>query len=216
MRNKFDRQLDTLHTMMIEMGAMIEKSISLAIHALVEQDEATAKQAIAYDTEIDQMEKEIESLCLRLLLQQQPVAKDLRIISAALKMITDMERIGDQAADISEIALYLIGEKYIKELKHIPAMAQATAKMVTESIDAYVRMDLELAQKVIADDDLVDDLFDNVRNDLVTLVTQDAANAPQSIDFVMIAKYFERIGDHATNIAEWVVFCITGKHVEHV
>ena len=213
MRNKFDQQLEELHSMMIEMGRMIEKNISLAIHALVQQDEAMAKQAIAYDQEIDQMEKNIESICLRLLLQQQPVAKDLRVISAALKMITDMERIGDQAADISEIALYLIGETYIKELEHIPLMAEATAKMVNESIEAYVKMDLELAQKVIDDDDIVDDLFDTVRNDLIALIAADAKNGLQSIDLVMIAKYFERIGDHATNIAEWVVFCITGKHV---
>ena len=213
MRNKFDKQLEVLHGMMIEMGTMIEKAINMAILALVGQDEAMAKKAIAFDAEIDQMEKDIEATCLKLLLQQQPVAKDLRIISAALKMITDMERIGDQAADISEIALFLIGETYIKKLEHIPAMAEATAKMVTESIEAYVKMDLELAQKVIDSDDIVDDLFDNVKNDLVELISQDVANGPQSIDLVMIAKYFERIGDHATNIAEWVVFSITGKHV---
>jgi len=216
MRNKFDQQLDALHGMMIEMGTMIEKAISFAIHALVQQDEAMAKQAIAFDDEIDQMEKDIEAMCLRLLLQQQPVAKDLRIISAALKMITDMERIGDQAADISEIALFLIGETYIKKLEHIPMMAEATSRMVTESIQAYVNMDMALAQKVIADDDIVDDLFDNVKNDLIGLIGKDVANGPQSIDLVMIAKYFERIGDHATNIAEWVVFCITGKHVGEV
>jgi len=213
MRNTFDRQLEALHDMMIEMGTMIEKAISLAIHALVQQDEAMAKQAIAFDENIDQMEKDIESMCLRLLLQQQPVARDLRVISAALKMITDMERIGDQAADISEIALFLIGETYIKKLEHIPMMAEATSKMVADSIRAYVNMDLELARQVIDYDDVVDDLFDSVRNDLVSLIAQDASNGPQSIDLVMIAKYFERIGDHATNIAEWVVFCITGKHV---
>ena len=214
MRNMFDRQLDKLHNMMIEMGSMIEKSITLAIHALVQQDETMAKQAIEFDNEIDQMEKDIEAMCLRLLLQQQPVAKDLRVISAALKMITDMERIGDQAADISEIALFLTGETYIKKLDHIPQMATATSKMVTDSIDAYVKMDLELAQKVIAYDDVVDDLFDHVRNDLVDLIRKDAANGPQSMDLLMIAKYFERIGDHATNIAEWVVFCITGRHAK--
>ena len=213
MRNKFDRQLAKLHDMLIDMGAMIEKSITFAIHALVQQDEAMAKQAIAFDNDIDQMEKEIEAHCLRLLLQQQPVAKDLRIISAALKMITDMERIGDQAADISEIALFLIDETYIKKLEHIPMMAAATSKMVTESIDAYVKMDLVLAQQVIDYDDVVDDLFDNVKNDLIELIQKDKANGPQAIDLIMIAKYFERIGDHATNIAEWVVFSITGKHV---
>jgi len=213
MRNKFDSQLEKLHEMMIAMGSMIEKAITLAIHALVQQDEAMAKQAIAFDIEIDQMEKDIESMCLKLLLQQQPVARDLRIISAALKMITDMERIGDQAADISEIALFLIGETYVKKLEHIPQMAAATSKMVTESIEAYVKMDLELAQQVIAYDDVVDELFDNVRNEIIELIREDASNGPQLVDLVMIAKYFERIGDHATNIAEWVVFCIVGKHV---
>jgi len=214
MRNKFDSQLAKLHDMMIEMGAMIEKNITYAIHALVQQDEAMAKQAIAYDAEIDQKEKEIEATCLRLLLQQQPVAKDLRVISSALKMITDMERIGDQAADISEITLFLIGETFIKKLEHIPMMASATSKMVTESIEAYVKMDLALARQVIDYDDIVDDLFINVKNDLISMIHQDAANGPQALDLLMIAKYFERIGDHATNIAEWVVFSITGKHVK--
>jgi len=213
MRNKFDGQLAKLHDMLIEMGAMIEKNITYAIHALVQQDEAMAKQAIAFDAEIDQKEKEIEAACLRLLLQQQPVAKDLRIISAALKMITDMERIGDQAADISEITLFLIGETFIKKLEHIPKMASATSKMVTESIEAYVKMDLELAKQVIDYDDVVDDLFITVKNDLINLIHQDASYGSQALDLLMIAKYFERIGDHATNIAEWVVFSITGKHV---
>jgi len=213
MRNKFDEQLAKLNDMLIEMGAMIEKAIALAIDALVEQNEAMAKEAIEFDNEIDRMEKEIESMCLRLLLQQQPVARDLRTISAALKMITDMERIGDQAADISEIALFLIGETYIKKLEHIPMMAEATSKMVTESIDAYVKMDLELARHVIEYDDVVDDLFYNVKSDLIELIQADKNNGEQAIDLIMIAKYFERIGDHATNIAEWVVFSITGKHV---
>ena len=213
MRSKFDRQLAKLHDMLIDMGAMIEKAITFAIHALVQQDEAMAKQAIAFDAEIDQMEKEIEAMCLRLLLQQQPVARDLRVISAALKMITDMERIGDQAADISEITLFLINETYIKKLEHIPLMAAATSKMVTESIDAYVKMDLELAQHVIDSDDVVDELFVSVKNDLIDMIQQDKSYGTQAIDLIMIAKYFERIGDHATNIAEWVVFSITGKHV---
>ena len=214
MRNRFDGQLAKLHEMMIEMGAMIEKAITLAIHALVQQDEAMAKQAIEFDDDIDKMEKNIETMCLQLLLQQQPVAKDLRVISAALKMITDMERIGDQSADISEIALFLIGETYIKKLEHIPMMAEATAKMVTESIQAYVHMDLVLAREVIEYDDVVDNLFYTVRNDLIELIQQDKSYGPQAIDLMMIAKYFERIGDHATNIAEWVVFSITGRHAK--
>ena len=212
MRNKFDEQLSRLNDMLIEMGAMIEKAITIAIHALVGQDELLAKEAIDFDDEIDQMEKDIEGLCLRLLLQQQPVAKDLRLISSALKMITDMERIGDHAADISEITLLLIGKPFIKKLEHIPQMAEATSKMLTESIDAYVKMDSALARRVIASDDIVDDLFVTVKNDLIDLIHADSANGEQAIDLIMIAKYFERIGDHATNIAEWVLFSITGKH----
>ena len=214
MRSKFDRQLVKLHDMLIDMGAMVEKAITFAIHALVQQDEAMAKRAIAFDAEIDQMEKDIEAMCLKLILQQQPVAKDLRLISAALKMITDMERIGDQAADISEIALYLTGEAYIGKLEHIPQMAAATVKMVTDSIEAYVKMDLDLAQRVIDYDDIVDGLFETVRTDVIEQIQQNKANGPRAIDLIMIAKYFERIGDHATNIAEWVVFSITGKHGE--
>jgi phosphate transport system protein len=150
-------------------------------------------------------------MCLRLLLQQQPVAKDLRLISAALKMITDMERIGDQAADISEIAIYLIGETYIKKLEHIPQMAAATSKMVKESIEAFVKMDLKLAKSVVEYDDIVDRLFYTVKSDLIELIQADSANGQQAMDLLMIAKYFERIGDHAVNIAEWVVFSLTGK-----
>ena len=212
MRNKFEEQLAKLHNMLIEMGSMIEKAITMAIQALVEQDEEMARKAIAFDDEIDHMEKEIEALCLRLLLQQQPVARDLRLISSALKMITDMERIGDQAADISEIALLLIDVTYIKKLEHIPQMAQTAAKMVTDSIDAFVKKDLDLAKAVIECDDVVDNLFDTIKNDLIELIQADRANGEQAIDLIMIAKYFERIGDHATNIAEWVVFSITGRH----
>ena len=156
MRNKFDEQLTKLHDMLTDMGEMIVKAITLAIDALVEQDEKKAKKAIAIEEEIDRMEKDIEAMCLRLLLQQQPVARDLRLISAALKMITDMERIGDQAADISEITMLLVGEKYIKKLEHLPQMAEATSKMVTDSIEAFVRMDKEMAQQVIEYDDIVD------------------------------------------------------------
>jgi len=213
MRSKFDEQLSQLNDMLIEMGAKIEKSITQATQAIIEHDKKMAKKAISTDRDIDSMEKEIENLCLKLLLRQQPVARDLRLISAALKMITDMERIGDQAADISEIAKFLIGKKYIIDIENIPLMAEATAKMVTESIDAFVKRDLELAQKVIESDDIVDDLFDKVKNEVIELIQADKANGEQAIDFIMVAKYFERIGDHATNIAEWVVFSITGKHI---
>jgi len=213
MRSKFDEQLSLLNDMLVDMGAMIEKAITKTTQAIINHDKKMAKKAIAADRDIDNMEKEIETLCLRLLLRQQPVAKDLRLISAALKMITDMERIGDQAADISEIAKFLIGKQYIINIEHIPQMAEATAKMVTESIDAFVKRDLDLAQKVIDYDDVVDDLFDKVKDDVIELIQKDKTNGEQAIDFIMIAKYFERIGDHATNIAEWVVFSITGKHV---
>jgi len=199
--------------MLIDMGALVEKSIKRATLAILENDKKKAKKAIAADRDIDSLEKEIEALCLRLLLRQQPVARDLRLISAALKMITDMERIGDQAADISEIAKFLIGKKYIIDLENIPKMAEATSKMVTDSIDAFVKRDLDLAQSVIEYDDVVDNLFDAVKNDVIELIQQDHTNGEQAIDFIMIAKYFERIGDHATNIAEWVVFSITGRHV---
>ncbi|MDR1664217.1 MAG: phosphate signaling complex protein PhoU [Clostridiales bacterium] len=211
MRNKFDRQLEQLNNMLIEMGALIENAISSAIHALEEQDIKKARQTFALEEEVDQMERDIETLCLKLLLQQQPVARDLRLISAALKMITDMERISDQAADIAEIVLLLAGTPYIKKLEHIPQMADAAIKMVTDSIDAFVKKDLKLAEAVVGYDDVVDRLFDTVKNDLIALIRADSANGEQAIDLLMIAKYFERIGDHAENIAEWVVFSITGK-----
>ncbi len=214
MRNKFEEQLSLLNNLLIEMGGLIETSINTSVEALKKQDIALAKKAMDFDDEIDNKEEEIESLCLKLLLQQQPVAKDLRLISAALKMITDMERIGDQSADIAEITIMLSGTPYIKKLEHIPQMATASIKMVTDSIDAFVKKDLELAKSVIDYDDIVDELFDTIKNDLIELVMKDANNGEQAIDLLMIAKYFERIGDHAVNIAEWVVFSITGKHIK--
>lgn len=212
MRRQFDQQLDELNTMLIEMGMMVESAIASSIEALEKQDPKLARQAIFADNKIDQKERDIEALCLKLLLQQQPVAKDLRLISAALKMITDMERIGDQASDISEISIYLMNTTLILNLEHIPQMAKTTARMVTQSIDAFVKKDLTLAFAVIESDDDVDRLFDVVKNDLIQLIAADSRNGEQAIDLLMITKYLERIGDHATNIAEWVVFSITGKH----
>lgn len=212
MRRGFDAQLQELNTELIEMGALIEHAIQSSVEALVEQDAQKARRAIAFDREVDQKEKDIEALCLKLLLQQQPVARDLRLISAALKMITDMERIGDQSADISEIVIFLSGVPYIKPLDLLPKMADATMGMVTRSIDAFVRRDLEMAQGVIQADDVVDGLFSAVREELTGLIREDPANGSQALDFLMIAKYFERIGDHAVNIAEWVVYAITGVH----
>ena len=215
MRNKFDAQLLELNDKLIQMGALIESAIANAVSALNEQEVETANKAIDFDEEIDQAEKEIEALCLKLLLQQQPVAKDLRLISSALKMITDMERIGDQAADIAEITIQLAKLKHIKIPKHIRAMAQTTIQMVNDSIDAFVKKDLNLAYSVIKCDDTVDNLFDMVKDSLIKRLVEDTNDGAQVIDLIMIAKYFERIGDHATNIAEWVVFSITGTHKKY-
>ena len=212
MRGFFDEQLELLNTQLIEMGTLIEHSIRSAAEALVSQDIAQAKEAMRFDKKVDEKEREIEALCLKLLLRQQPGARDLRGISSALKMITDMERIGDQAADISEIVLFIADQQYIKKLEHIPAMAGATIEMVTKSIDAFVNRDVDLARKVISMDDVVDDLFDQVKAELIALIGKDASNGEQAMDLLMIAKYYERIGDHATNIAEWVEFAITGIH----
>ncbi|HBR30155.1 MAG TPA: phosphate transport system regulatory protein PhoU [Firmicutes bacterium] len=216
MRNKFDEQLEFLKTQLIQMGALCEEAIANATKALIEGDLELAKKAVAADGVIDQKEREIESLCLKLLLQQQPVARDLRQISSALKMITDMERIGDQAADISEITVLGNVKAATAETKHITEMAEATIKMVTDSIDAFVRQDLELARAVINYDDVVDELFNDVKRDMIKLISDDADNGEFAIDLMMIAKYFERIGDHATNIAEWVEFSITGRHINGV
>jgi len=212
MRITFEEQLRLLNKELLEMGALIEHAIQAASEALVCQDTEAANNAIAFDREVDQKEREIETLCLKLLLQQQPVARDLRLISAALKMITDMERIGDQASDISGIVIYLAGKPYIKSLEHLPLMAEAAIRMVSGSIDAFIKKDLALARSIIAMDDVIDDLFDTIKGELIDLIQKDAANGEQAVDLIMIAKYFERIGDHAQNIAEWAEFAITGVH----
>ena len=213
MRSRFDEQLKRLDKELIEMGAMCEEAIALAAKALLDGDESLAAKVAPLDTEIDQMERDIESMCLKLLLQQQPVARDLRQISAALKMITDMERIGDQAEDICEIIPFLKGRSG-QACGDIDKMAAATIKMVTDSVSAFVRKDTELAERVIAYDDVVDDFFEKVKNDLITMITQNPQDGEYALDLLMIAKYFERIGDHAVNIAEWVVFAVTGIHKE--
>ncbi len=214
MRSRFDEQLSVLHNSLVEMGALIERAITKATQALVEHDVSLAREVIEGDGVIDEKEKNIESQCLKLLLSQQPVARDLRQISSALKMITDMERIGDQAADISELCIYLADQTYIKKLEHIPQMAEATIKMVTESIDAYVKKDLALAEAVIEYDDVVDELYILIKRELIALVHEDVNNGEQAFDLMQIAKYYERIGDHAVNIARWVIFSITGRHKE--
>ena len=212
MRNRFDEQLHTLNHELLEMGALIERAIRSATDALVKQDVEAALQAIAADKEVNQAERNIESLCMKLLLQQQPVARDLRLISSALKMITDMERIGDQASDIAELVIYLSKEPYRKELKHLPQMAENAIRMVTGALDAYVRKDVALAQEVMAMDDTIDALFVTVKDELIALIRNDASAGSQAIDLLMIAKYYERIGDHAQNIAEWVEYALNGRH----
>ena len=208
MRNRFDRQLEELHVELIEMGSMCEDVIRKTSKLLQSGDAKVAKEIRKEDSNIDEQERLVESLCLKLLLQQQPVAKDLRKVSAALKMITDMERIGDQASDIAEIIETTDFSVPANDVK-LAKMAETTIAMVTESIDAYVKQDLELVREVIARDDEVDDLFLEVRQEIADDMVE-AGDPMSSLDLLMIAKYFERIGDHATNIAEWVEFSITG------
>ncbi len=211
MRAKFDEQLALLNKELIAMGASCEEAIAVAAKALTTGDKEIAEKVPLIDSEIDQREREIESLCLKLLLQQQPVASDLRQISAALKMITDMERIGDQASDIAEIVGFLNGRSGA-ECAAIGDMARAVVRMMTDSVDAFVRKDVNLAQAVIEADDNVDELFRQVKSSLITLISSDPTEGEYALDLLMIAKYFERIGDHATNIGEWVVFSVTGIH----
>ncbi|MFR8537130.1 MAG: phosphate signaling complex protein PhoU [Lacrimispora saccharolytica] len=211
MRDRFTQQMEKLHVELIEMGALCEQAISRAYQVLMEEDPKAAQDLRKKDAAIDEKEREIESRCLKLLLQQQPVASDLRQVSAALKMITDMERIGDQASDIAEI----VQTTHLKapgENIRLKDMAQITQRMVSKSVDAYVKQDLGIARQVIREDDLVDHLFEEVKNELVCALKDGTSSGEQSLDYLMIAKYYERIGDHATNIAEWVEFSITGQH----
>lgn len=211
MRNRFDQQLEQLNEDLIELGAMCKEAIADATTALLDSDKQARQKAFMVEYEIDHKERDIESLCMKLLLQQQPVASDLRQVSAALKMITDMERIGDQASDIAEI----VQTTHLKapgENIRLKDMAQITQRMVSKSVDAYVKQDLGIARQVIREDDLVDHLFEEVKNELVCALKDGTSSGEQSLDYLMIAKYYERIGDHATNIAEWVEFSITGQH----
>lgn len=215
MRSKFDEQLHLLNQEMMQMGSMIEDSIQKAINALIDQNVELAKKIMDNDTQIDHEQKKIENLCFNLLMQQQPVAKDLRVISAAMKMVTDMERIGDHAADISEMTILMSGSKYEGNqisIDLIKDMAKETTDMVIKSVDAFVKKDLELAHWVIGRDDVVDDLFAAYRRQMIDKINENVKNGEQATDMLMVAKYFERIGDHATNIAEWVIYSITGEH----
>lgn len=216
MRSKFEEQLRLLDELLTHMGEQCEIAIAKATRALKEGNLEQAQAIIEADEEIDQMEKDVERLCLKLLLQQQPVAKDLRRISAALKMITDMERIGDQTADIAEI---IISSKYntATDIKQIGIMAAAVSKMVRDSVHAYVSNDLELAKHVMEADDAVDRLFDTIRDELVEYIrAEKGENGKRVFDLIMVTKYLERIGDHATNISEWVEFSITGVHKDGI
>ena len=193
------------------MGALCEDAIAAAIKYLTENDISLKEKVFESDKQIDRKEREIESLCMRLLLQQQPVARDLRTISSALKMISDMERIGDQASDIADIVCF-VNKTDLSGKTHIEDMAEATIKMVTSSIDSFVKRDPVIAEESIRRDDIVDTLFLKVKNELIEEIKQEGKNAEALIDLLMIAKYFERIGDHAENIAEWVIYSITGHH----
>lgn len=213
MRNRFDEQLFELNRELIEMGAMCEEAIATAAKALSSGDLKLAKKVRDNASAIDQMERDIEGRCMKLLLHQQPVAKDLRLISAALKMITDMERIGDQAEDIAEIVTFLDG-RTMDGMQPVEDMARETIKMVTWSVDAFVKKDLDLAREVLEHDNVVDDYFKNVKCDIIRLIAGNADDGEFALDLLMVAKYFERIGDHATNIAEWVIYSVTGTHKE--
>ena len=213
MRNRFDEQLYELNRELIEMGAMCEEAIASAVKALTTGDIKLAENMKAESSNIDQMERDIESRCMKLLLHQQPVARDLRLISAALKMITDMERIGDQAEDIAEIVIFLNGHT-MDGMKPIEDMARAAIEMVMSSVDAFVKKDVEMANKVIAQDDTVDAYFSRIKCDIISMIAKNPSDGEFALDLLMIAKYFERIGDHASNIAEWVIYSVTGTHKE--
>lgn len=211
-RHYFDRELEMLHHDLIKMGSMVEETIDNTITALKKQDRELAKKVFLGDDVIDDLERKIEKRCLDLIARQQPLAKDLRAIGTALKIITDMERIADQSADIAEITLMMTDEKYIKPLIDIPIMADLAKQMVNKSIDAFVRQDIELAKAVCESDDEVDDLFSKIKLELTNIMKNNSEAIDQIVNFLFITKYLERMGDHATNIAEWVIFNVTGEH----
>lgn len=211
MRAKFDEQLHMLNQEMMHMGSMIEDKIQKAIEALIGQNSVLAKEIMEADNEVDREQKKIENICFNLLMQQQPVARDLRVISAAMKMVTDMERIGDHAADISEMTVMMESEPYVVDLSDIKKMASETVLMLIRSIEAYVEKDMLKAQSVIDHDDIVDELFNKVKQELIDMIRKNPAVSEQAADMLMVAKYFERIGDHATNLAELIIFALDDK-----
>ncbi|MEG0806660.1 MAG: phosphate signaling complex protein PhoU [Lachnospiraceae bacterium] len=211
MRSRFERQLEQLHQEMIQMGHMIEQAIEMAMQALVNKDVEVAKTAMDFDEEVNHQEKIIENLCFQLLSLQQPVAKDLRTVSAALKMVTDMERIGDQAQDISELSIQLSKSTCMKTPLQIEKMAKESTEMVILSLEAFVEGDRLKAEEIIGRDDRVDQLFLEVKTLVIALIRENNEQGELAADYLMVAKYFERIADHATNIAEWVIYSITGS-----
>lgn len=211
MRKNFDQQLCEMHNELVAMGELCEKAIAAAISPLGKRGDGVKIVSLS-DSVINEKERDIEQLCMRLLMQQQPVARDLREISAALKMISDMERIGDQACDIADIAVHITENEPCPEETHLRKMAKDAAKMVNESIDSFVKYDVELARKVICYDDIVDKWFYEIKQELICKIATDSENGGYYVDLLMIAKYLERVGDHATNIAEWVEYSITGTH----
>lgn len=216
MRERFDRQLEGLNDELTAMGELIEDAIDCAVSSLIDRSAARAAEADELEKEIDQKEEDIENLCLKLLMQQQPVAGDLRLISAALKMITDMERIGDQAADIADICVTMPTLLPEGPMQHLRVMAETTTGMVRQSVEAFIHRDMAMAQTVCDTDDEVDAIFSVVKQDMILWLRRDAEGGETALDLLMIAKYFERIGDHAVNLAEWVVFAITGRHKDFI
>lgn len=211
MRSKFNEQLNKLNSELIKMGQTVERNIQTAIEALIQGDEEKAKQIITADDEVDKMQREIENICFHLLIQQQPVAKDLRTITAAMKMVTDMERIGDHATDIGEMAEFLAGSDMVEGLETLKDMTREASVMLIHSIDAFTEKDAVKAKEVIEHDDVVDDLFVKVKSELISLIAKSPEHGEAQLDLLMIAKYLERIGDHATNIAEWVLYALDDR-----
>lgn len=211
MRRRFEEQLNDLNQELMHMASQVQGSIQKAIGALLKQDTELAQKVISNDKEIDRQKKNIESKCFTLLMQQQPVASDLRMISAALRMVTDMERIGDHASDISELTIMLANEPYIKRLEHISKMASETTYMLITAMEAFIDKDIEKAKKVITHDDIVDELFAETKRELIELIHQDKNNGEQAADLLMVAKYFERIGDHTTNVAKHILFSLENR-----
>ncbi len=209
---KLDKELNKLNVMLIEMGQLVESAIEKSVKSLRENDRQLTEEVLSIEEDINEKEELIQNLCLKILLVQQPVATDLRVVSSALKMITDLERIGDQAADIAEIAVHCIGKDYMGKLKLIEEMSKIVIQMVRDCIEAYVKKDVQLVKKVIESDDIVDEYFVNAREKVVELISKGTLDSELIVDLLMISKYLERIGDHAVNVSEWVEYSITGEY----